>query len=141
MKRFFILLTTIILSLSFVCFSACAPVEEEPEVEERPWLTVQACSKDFGDNVYLGSVTAFDVKTSKTPGWWIEYENSSSSGTMTDDGVLIFPASTNLINVVYTNGVERIVRTLNIYAYNPNAPIDLLLTQTEAQTFVLKTKF
>ena len=133
---------TIILSLSFITFSACAPEEEEPEVEEKPWLTVQACSKDFGDNIYLGSVTAFDIKTSKTPGWWIEYENSSPTGTMTDQGVLILPSSTNLVNVVYTNGVERIVRTINLYAYNPNAPIDLILTEAESKNgYVLKTKF
>lgn len=147
MKRLLTIFLALIFSLTMVGAFGCNSPEtgpDEPVIPGEPpepqgpevWLEVNIHGKstdnyrpvcDVFDTVNL------DIKTSNTPGWYIEHvvHNPESAAVDAANNVTFYNNSTILVTVIYTNGVESITKTVNIYQSHWYAAMDLYLTKKD----------
>ena len=153
MKRLLTIFLALIFSLTMVGAFGCislnpntgnpnppdnppGPQEPVDPGESGVWLKVSYAgeSTDHYRPVFdVFDMIKLEVKTSNTPGWYLEYVVHDPHQAVIDAGqnITFYAGSTLLATIIYTNGVESITKTINTYQAAWNEPMDLYLTSDD----------
>ena len=137
MKKFLLILLTLIVSALSLGFASCGEAEVEPEVE--PYIIAKlspSCSRNQHSALYyatgvLGQVVTFVCETPKLEGWYITYSADNVDKTPVDEENGKYEAyNTGIcyITVTYTNGIDKVTDMICCYYDHRNLEIDVFFS-------------